>query len=58
MKTFITGSKDGKPPVPARTERRKSPRDEPTLRMGKPLYRPSFSVAASDLFEAAIPGYN
>lgn len=58
MKTFITGNRDRKPPVIARTERRKTPRDEPTLRMGKPLYRPSFTVLASDFFEGAIPGYN
>lgn len=58
MKTFITGKQNQKPPVTARTERRKTPRNEPTLRMGKPLYRPAFSVVASDIFESAIPGYN
>lgn len=58
MKTFITESQNRKPPVIARTERRKTPRDEPRLRMGKPLYRPAFSVAVGDFFEAAIPGYN
>jgi hypothetical protein len=33
MKTFITGSRERKPPVVARTERRKAPRNEPQLRM-------------------------
>ncbi len=58
MKTFITGSRERKPPVVARTERREAPRNEPQLRMGKPLYRPAVTVAAGDFFEAAIPGYN
>lgn len=58
MKNFITGSRERKPPVVARTERRKVPRDEPKLRMGKPLYSPAFTVAVGDFFEAAVPGYN
>jgi hypothetical protein len=58
MKTFITGSRERKPPVVARTERRKVPRDEQKLRMGKPLYSPAFTVAVGDFFEAAVPGYN
>ena len=58
MKTFITGSRERKPPVVARTERRKVPRDEPKLLMGKPLYSPAFTVAVGDFFEAAVPGYN
>jgi hypothetical protein len=58
MKTFVTGNREPKLPLVARPEPRKLPREEPQLRMGKPLYRPAFTVVAGDFFEAAIPGYN
>lgn len=58
MTKFITAIPGAKPPLTARPERRKAPRGQTELRMGKPLYRPAFSVSAGDSFEAAVPGYN